>query len=445
MAVIAVSGNWHQGVVLGAAFANLGWTVRGLADSPEHAARLAAGESPVREPGLPELMVRGIASGRLRYTAVPEEAVAGADFLFLSLDTPVSDDDAPELEPLFAAVRRAAAALAGDVILVVTAQVPVGTCERLRESADQVAGGHAVRLAYVPEFLRLGQALNTFTDADRFIIGADDDAVADRVEELLAPLHRPILRMDVRSAEMTKHACNAFLAASISFANEVADLCDATGADIESVTAGMRLDRRIGPHAFLSAGLGFAGGTLGRDLRSLQELGRSHDMATHLVDAALEVNQRRADLVLRRLLGLYGTVDRLRIGILGLTYKPMTNTMRRSVALSIIRDLAARGAIVSAYDPLATMDGVDDPPPFERVSDALDAAADADALVLVTEFAGLDELDMRAIREAMRRPVLIDTRNVLDAGEMERHGFIYTGVGRGRQARLAGTALEVAT
>src|SRR5690606_34545759 len=193
-------------------------------------------------------------------------------FVFLSMDTPVSSTDEPVLDSVFDAADAIGGALRHDTVLVVTAQVPTGTSEELRERVAS-ASGRNVSVAYVPEFLRLGAAIRTFREADRFIVGCDDESVAARVAALYEPFGRPVVRMGLRSAEMTKHACNAFLAVSISFANQIADLCSAVGADVDAVTAGMKLDRRIGPDAFLSAGLGFAGGTLGRDLRALQQLG----------------------------------------------------------------------------------------------------------------------------------------------------------------------------
>jgi UDPglucose 6-dehydrogenase len=341
----------------------------------------------------------------------------------------VSDDDAADLATVFAAARSIGEALRHDAVLVVTAQVPVGTSEALR-AVVAAESGREVPVAYVPEFLRLGHAVRTFYEADRFIVGSDDDGVAARISAIYGPLGRPVVRMGIRSAEMTKHACNAFLALSISFANEIADLCSALGADIDAVTAGMRLDRRIGPDAFLSAGLGFAGGTLGRDVRALSSLGAEHGVETRLADAAFAVNRARGSLVSRQLHEIYGALAGLTVGVLGLTYKPGTSTLRRSVALEIIRELTDAGAFVLAFDPLAAAEGAD-LPRFTRVNSARAAATGADALVLVTEWDGLDALDFVPVRAAMRRPVLLDTRNRLDPQAMTRAGFEYFGVGRG--------------
>jgi UDPglucose 6-dehydrogenase len=422
-----------------------GHDVAGLARGAATASRLNAGEPPVHEPGLPDLMRQGLDAQRLRYTAAASEAIDGADFVFLSLDTPVDETDAPVLDAVFDAADAIGRALRHDTALVVTAQVPTGTSEALGERVATLSG-RAVSVAYVPEFLRLGDAIRTFHEADRFIVGCDDEAVAARVAALYEPFGRPVVRMGLRSAEMTKHACNAYLATSISFANQIADLCSAVGADVDAVTAGMKLDRRIGPDAFLSAGLGFAGGTLGRDLRALQQLGAAHEVATQLVDAAFDINRARGGLVRRQLHDIYGALAGLTVAILGLTYKPGTSTMRRSVALEIIAELAADGVHVQAFDPLAAVEP--GAPPFTRMSSARAAATGADAVVLVTEWDGLDAVDFVAVRSVMRRPVLLDMRNRLDAAAMERAGFEYYGVGRGRRAGTAAkqqaAALEVA-
>lgn len=437
MSIICIAGEWHQASVLGACFASLGHEVRGAVSTPDVAARLNAGVPPVHEPELPELMRTALQAGTLRYTEDAADALRGAEYVFLALDTPVADDDSPVLDEVVATARRVASGLSGPITLVVTAQVPVGTTERL--GAILAATGHAVVVAYVPEFLRLGTAVRTFMEADRFLIGCDDAAAAARLDALYAPLGRPVLRMDVRSAEMAKHASNAFLALSISFANEIADLCDHVGADIELVTRGMKLDARIGPRAFLSAGLGFAGGTLGRDLRALQQLGSTHGCSTLVADAAVGVNAARAALVLRHVEQLNGAAAGQHVAVLGLTYKPGTSTMRRSIALDIIRQLVARGATVSAYDPLATMDGVTDAPRFERAADPYAAAEGADAVVLVTEWDGFEDVDFGELRRRMRRPLFVDTRNRLDPDTMRRHGFTYVGVGR----RGSGSAAPV--
>ena len=227
------------------------------------------------------------------------------------------------------------------------------------------AAGHRCAVAYVPEFLRLGAAVDTFRQADRVVIGCDDSAVAERVAGLYRPLGRPIVCTDTRSAEMAKHALNAFLATSISFINEMANLCEVLDADASEVARILKLDQRIGKHAFLSPGLGFAGGTLGREVRALQKLGTARSVPTPLIDAVWQVNSARAQLITRRLTAVLGSLAGQQIGILGLTYKAGTSTLRRAISLDIIRDLVAQGAEIKAFDPLANLAEESHLPPMQ--------------------------------------------------------------------------------
>jgi UDPglucose 6-dehydrogenase len=282
--------------------------------------------------------------------------------------------------------------------------------------------GFTCEAAYVPEFLRLGTAVETFMRADRFVVGADSPAARDRVAALFRPLDRPLVTTSVRTAEMAKHAANAFLATSISFVNEIADLCEPLGADPVEVARILKLDRRIGPHAFLSPGLGYAGGTLGRELRALQRLGAEHDVETGLVDAVVAVNDARPQLVRRRLAGALGDLGGLRVALFGLTYKPGTSTLRRAISLDIARDLSAAGADVSAFDPLAELGEVDELPVAVAAS-PYGAAAGAAAVVLVTEWEGIAELDLELLRSTMSGDVFLDTRNVLEPAALREAGF----------------------
>jgi UDPglucose 6-dehydrogenase len=440
VARLCVFGEWHQAVVSSACLADAGHDVRVAVTSEAVAARLNDGIPPVHEPELPDLIQGARTAGRLEFTADLEYALRGATCALIAIDTPIRDDDTPELTSIFEAARRIGGALTGDVLLIVTAQVPVGTCEQLRDTVARECS-HTIEVAHVPEFLRLGHAVRTFMEADRFIIGSDSAGAGATAASVYEPLRRPLLRMSLRSAEMAKHASNAFLAVSISFANEIADLCSALGADIDAVTAGMKLDRRIGPGAFLSAGLGFAGGTLGRDLRALQALAASAGLETAIADAAIRVNNTRGLFVRRELQRVFGQdLAGLRVAVLGLTYKPGTSTMRRSAALQIIRDLTSAGVDVCAYDPLAVMDDVVDPPAFERAPSPQAAAHAADAVVLVTEWDGLMDLDPGLLRAEMRGSLFIDTRNLFDPPRMEQHGFRYVGVGRSAGASAAPAA-----
>ena len=461
MATICIVGLWHQASVISACLADMGHHVRGVGDDEKVVAALNAGEPPLYEPKLKAIMRRNLRAGRLKYTTDYREALDGAEFAYIAIDTAVGPDDQSDLSSIFDAARHigqatpvlsrsperseGAAEGSGELILIVSAQVPVGTCERMaaiaqeehqratRDANLQPANlqPSTIQVAYVPEFLRLGTAVDTFRCADRFVVGANDPAVAKRIAALYRPLGQPIVITSLRTAEMAKHASNAFLATSISFINEMANLCDEVGADALQVAQIMKLDRRIGKYAFLGPGLGFAGGTLGREIRALQKLGQQHRCDTPMMDAVMTVNQARARLVGQRLQRVYDSLEDLQVGVLGLTYKPGTSTLRRSIALDIILDLVAQGASVRAFDPLARLDEVADLPPFEPCADPYAVAQGSDALVLVTEWAGIRDLDLPRLRTAMRRPVFIDTRNLFDPAKMQEAGFIYLGVGRG--------------
>jgi len=429
---LCIVGLWHQATVLSACFARMGHWVTTVGDDEAAVAGLSRGRSPVVEPKLDAMLRRVIKSGHLKFTSHYDEAMHEAEFVFIAVDTPVNDQDEPQLESVVEAARKVGRYWDSNSVLCVTSQVPVGTCESLAALVCGQKPGTQCDVAYVSEFLRFGDAVNAFFHADRFIIGAHRPEVAERVAQLYLPLHRPVLRIGLRSAEMAKHACNAFLATSISFINEIANLCDRVDADSLEVAQAMKLDRRIGSQAPLSPGLGFARGTLGRDLRALQNLGREHQCDTLLPNAVMSINRTRATSVKQRLIDRYESLVGLRIGVLGITYKPGTSTLRCSVALEVIADLLAEGAEVRAYDPLADWRELDWPIKFFAISDVYSVAEGCDALVLVTEWKGIFGLDFHRLRSAMRRPVFIDTRNLFNPLEMSRAGFLYSGLGRGR-------------
>jgi UDPglucose 6-dehydrogenase len=409
----------------------MGHQVRGVGDDEKVVTALNAGEPPVYEPALKAIMRRNLRAERLKFTTDYKEALDGAEFAYIAIDTPVGPDDESDLSTIFNAARQVGRAMSGELILIVSAQVSVGTCEHIAAIVQEENPAAVFHMAYVPEFLRLGTAVDTFRRADRFVVGANNPTAAERITALYRPLGRPIIITNLRTAEMAKHASNAFLATSISFINEMANLCDEVGADALQVAQIMKSDQRIGKYAFLNPGLGFAGGTLGREIRALQRLGQQHGCDTPMVDAVMTINQARAGLVGQRLKRIYVSLEGLQVGILGLTYKTGTSTLRRSIALDIIRDLAAQGALVKAFDPLARLDEVADLPPFEPCPDPYAAAEGSDALVLVTEWAGIHDLELPRLRAAMRGPVFIDARNIFNPAAMIQAGFVYSGIGRG--------------
>ncbi len=436
MSKVCVIGIWHLGAVASACLAELGYQVIGVERDPERAAVLNKGVPPVFEPGLEELMAKHLPSGRLRYTSGLQEGVQGAPYVVIAFDTPVNEQDEPDLSPIVDTVQALAGCLEDGATVILSSQVPVGTCEALADSLRRLNPQLRFGMACVPENLRLGQAIERFLQPDLLVLGADSDATMAKVEALFSPIPAPRVRTDLRTAEMTKHAINAYLATCISFGNELANLCDEVGADAFQVAQVLRLESRVSPKAPLLPGLGFAGGTLARDMKVLKHLAEKHHYPAPLLNGVLAVNQFQNTIVVHRLEKLLGTLQAKTIGVLGLTYKPDTSTLRRSAAVEIIQALVAKGASVRAYDPKADPKEME---PYLRdftlCDDPYDVARGAHALVLITPWPEFKGLDLAHLRALMHSPVLLDAPNMLDPGQATQAGFLYQGVGRGARPR----------
>ena len=426
-----VVGIWHLGSVVSACLADLGYRVIGVDRDPQRVKDLNKGVPPLFEPGLAELMTKNIESKRLSYTTELDSALKDAKYVLITFDTPVDARDEVDLSKIFKTSVELGKYLEDGSVVIVSSQVPVGTCEKMASFIASQRPSLSFGMAYVPENLRLGQAIERFRHPDMIVIGSDSVATQAKVEELLSVVQAPKLKVGLRTAEMTKHAINAYLATSISFINEFANLCDEVGADAAKVAEAMRLDGRIGAKAPLRPGLGFAGGTLARDLKVLQKLGEKAGYRTHLINSVLRVNQQQNRIVAGKLRRIYGSLQNLTVGILGLTYKAGTSTLRRSASLEIIRDLTDGGARVKAYDPKADLREVQVHGEFEFCSDPYAVASDSDALVFVTGWPEFKELDFSRIKSLMKKPVVIDAQNMLDTERMIQMGFVYLGVGRG--------------
>jgi len=428
---VCVIGLWHLGLVTAACLADLGRTVVGFDTSPELIDGLRSGRLPLFEPGLEELLAQGIAEERLSFTDDPREALSGARYVIVAYDTTVDESDESDLSQVMGAASLMAEHLEDGSIVIISSQVPVGTCQQIQETIRDARPSLEFGIACVPENLRLGQAIERFKKPDMIVIGSDDPTAASAVDALLTGVDAPRIVVGTRTAEMTKHALNAFLATSISFANEMANLCDVAGADALDVARALHLDRRVGPLAPLRPGLGFAGGTLARDLKTLRRLGERSGTETPLINGVLTVNEQQNRVVARKLTETCGSLQGITVGVLGLTYKPGTSTLRRSIALEIISELTSLGAAVKAFDPRANREELPDIANFEFCPDASAVAEGSDALVIVTEWPEFRDLDFAAIKMSMRTPVLVDAQNMLDANEMTGMGFQYLGVGRG--------------
>ena len=420
---IAVFGAGYVGLVTGACFAELGHRVTVRDVLPERIEGLRRGEVPIFEPGLDELIAKN--EGRLRFTLVAAEAVEGADFVFVCVDTPpVPYSGDADLSRVWTVVEELPS-VEGRPVLVMKSTVPVGTGEKVRTALDQRGLGH---VGYVsnPEFTAEGTALKDFMEPDRIVIGAFDAADADAVAELHAGIDAPIVRADVASAEMTKLAANAALMTRISFINEIANVCEATGADVVKVAEGIGYDRRIGK-SFLRAGVGFGGSCFPKDSLALKQLAANSGYHFQVLNAVIEVNELQKRRVIGKLQDLLGGLRGKRIALLGLAFKPNTDDTREAPAFVLAGRLAAEGAEVVAWDPVAHADGLDG---VEQVASVEDAAREADAVVLVTEWPQLADVDWASLAATMRSAVFVDGRNMLDPEVMREAGYRYAAIGR---------------
>jgi UDPglucose 6-dehydrogenase len=425
---VAVYGLWHLGCVTAACVSAAGNKVVGLDPDENAVARLRSGAPPIHEPGLAELIRAEVAAGRLSFTSQPGEALRSAEVLWVTFDTPVDEQDIADAD----FVRRRLDAVAGSIppkcIVLVSSQVPVGFTRKLRE--DWKSRG--LRYAYSPENLRLGKAIETFRAPERVVIGVSDDSARPALEALFAPFTPRVEWMSVESAEMTKHALNAFLAMSVTFANELARLCEAVGADAREVERGLKSEGRIGPKAYLSPGAAFGGGTLARDLRFLTGFGRTHGLDTPLFDGVLASNEVHKQWVRRKVAELLGSaMNGATVAVLGLTYKPGTDTLRRSPAVELCRWLHGQGVSVRAHDPAVRELPADLKPVIDLRATAADALTGADLAVVATEWPDFRSLRADDFVRAMRRPRVIDPTWFLAPVLADAAGIAYVATGRG--------------
>jgi UDPglucose 6-dehydrogenase len=419
---IAVFGAGYVGLVTGACFAELGHRVVVRDVIGERVDALRRGEVPIYEPGLDELLERN--AERLTYTTDVAEAIDGAEFVFVAVGTPPTYSGDADLSAVWTVIDE----LSGvdhRIVVAMKSTVPVGTGEKVRHRLDERGLGH---VGYVsnPEFTAEGTAVKDFMQPDRIVIGAFDEADGDGVEELHGGIEAPVVRADVASAEMIKLAANAALMTRISFINEIANVCEATGADVVKVAEGIGHDRRIGK-SFLRAGVGFGGSCFPKDSLALKQLAANSGYHFQVLNAVIEVNELQKRRVVGKLSELLGTLRGKRIALLGLAFKPNTDDTREAPAFVLAGRLLAEGADVVVWDPVASSDGLYG---VEQVESVDRAAEGADAVVLVTEWPELADVDWGAIAATMRRTVFVDGRNMLDPETMRAAGFRYDAIGR---------------
>jgi UDPglucose 6-dehydrogenase len=441
LATICVIGTGYVGLVTGTCFADLGNRVTCVDIIEEKIERLKQGVLPIYEPGLEEMVERNVHAGRLHFTTSYSEGLDNVDFIFIAVNTPTNatTQGGADMRYVENAARSIAQELDHYAVIINKSTVPVGSGDVVTRIIRKNLSRADAQFAVVsnPEFLREGSAIQDFQMPDRVVLGSSDEEAARKVATLYLPLRAPIVITDLYTAEMIKYASNAFLATKISFINEIAQICERLGADVKEVAAGMGYDKRIG-RAFLDAGLGFGGSCFPKDVRALAYMADEAGLHPQLLRAVMEINQDQRRLVVTKLTSILGSLRGCTIGVLGLAFKPNTDDMREAASVDIIRWVTSQGADVRAYDPVALTTGRDalerEGVRMEQVqfcSDAYEAAQGADALVIVTEWNEFKSLDMLQIRATMRRPVVIDGRNVYESTEMNRLGFIYRGMGRG--------------
>jgi UDPglucose 6-dehydrogenase len=422
---VAVYGLWHLGSVISACLASAGRATVGLDLDADVVANLGRGKPPLFEPGLTERIAAGLASGRLSFTTQPEEALRDAEVLWVSFDTPVDDRDEADVSYVRDRLETVADRIQPGTLVLVSSQVPVGFTGALERDWK----GRGLRFACSPENLRLGKALDSFEHPERVVVGVRDESDKPLLASLFGPFCSRIEWMSIESAEMTKHAVNAFLATSVAFINELARLGEVLGADAEEVARGLKSEGRIGPRAYLSPGAAFAGGTLARDLRFLAGFGQRHRIATPLVDGVLASNDVHKQWLRDRLHEMLSTLDHPVVAVLGLTYKPGTSTLRRSSSLELCAWLHDQGVRVQAHDPAIGGTSEELPAAVHLYASPREALTGADVAVVATEWPDYRRLTAEDFLTSMRRSCIVDPNRFLSGQLGHQPRIVYVAPG----------------
>ncbi|MBN2609727.1 MAG: UDP-glucose/GDP-mannose dehydrogenase family protein [Candidatus Fermentibacteraceae bacterium] len=430
---IAVVGSGYVGLVAATCLSEMGNDVICVDNDKKKIEDLNNGIIPIYEPGLKPMIERNTVEERLVFTTDIARAVRESAIIFIAVGTPPDEDGSADLKHVLSVASDIATHMDGSRIVVNKSTVPVGTADLVRKQI-QDRTKHPVHIVSNPEFLKEGTAIDDFMKPDRVVIGTDSEEVADTMKELYSPFVRtnnPVLVMSNRSAEMTKYVANSLLATRISFMNEIANMCDAVGADVHDIRIGIGSDRRIGP-SFLFPGAGFGGSCFPKDIRALQKTALENDVELRVLKAVTDVNEDQKKILVRKVMEHFGQdLDGLNIGVWGISFKPNTDDIREAPALTVIKGLLSKGASISVYDPQAMEnarrilgDGV------RYATSVYDALTGADALVLVTEWTEFREPDFPRISGIMRNPVVFDGRNVFNPVKLRKIGFTYYGIGR---------------
>ena len=440
MKQICVIGVGYVGLVTATCFADLGNRVIALDISEEKIKGLRRGEMPIYEPGLKELVDRNVHAGRLTFTTSYTEGLQGTEFVFIAVGTPEGVDGEADLQYVAMAAQTVAQTMTEPLIIVNKSTVPVGTGDWV---ADIVRRHQPAPVPFsvvsCPEFLREGSAISDFMQPHRSVLGSLDRDAAEKVAQIHLPLRAPIIITDLRTAEMIKYASNAFLATKISFINEIANICEALGADVKEVAIGMGYDKRIGP-MFLDAGLGYGGSCFPKDVKALAYMASEKGRHPQLLYAVMDINNDRRPMAVARVQEMLGDLNGKTIGLLGLSFKPNTDDMRDAPAIDIARALYAEGANVRGYDPVAMDVAKPFLPEVDLFPDPYSMLQGCDALMVVTEWNEFKQLDLQRVRNQMNQPIVFDGRNIYDPETMLLLGFQYRGLGRGYDGIKQGQA-----
>ncbi|HWR88133.1 MAG TPA: UDP-glucose/GDP-mannose dehydrogenase family protein [Acidiferrobacterales bacterium] len=437
---ITIIGSGYVGLVSGACFADLGNDVVCLDVDEKKIAQLRGGGIPIYEPGLQSLVSQNVAAGRLRFTTDVEEGVAHGAVQFIAVGTPSDQDGSADMRYVIAAARNIGRSMNEYCVIVNKSTVPVGTAERVRAAITEELAKRGLDLPFSvvsnPEFLKEGAAVGDFMRPDRIVVGSSDERATQIMRQLYAPIlrnHDRMLVMDPRSAELTKYAANAMLATRISFMNELANLAEKVGANIESVRHGIGSDQRIGYH-FLYAGVGYGGSCFPKDIKALQHTAGEYGMQLTIVDSVEKVNRTQKQRLLEKVRGRFGEhLDRLHFAVWGLSFKPNTDDMREAPSRVVINGLLARGATITVYDPVAMEEAKKifaDEPGVRFASSTVGALDGADALIIVTEWKEFRSPDFEDMKKRMKSPVVFDGRNLYAPALMRDSGIEYFSVGR---------------
>lgn len=429
---IGVIGLWHLGEVYSAGLADLGHEVIGFDKNSEVVSNLNKSIPPLSEPNLAKIIGKNIKNGRLSFTdSFPR--LKTRDIIWVAFDTPVDEKDNVDLSTIWDFFKANSKFFKNNVLIVISSQVPVGTCVEIEKFLRKLRPKLAFDLAYAPENLQLGRAVKSFFEPDRIVIGASNRKVIQKIENIFSGIKTDFLRMNMASAELSKHALNAFLATSIGFIDDISDLSQAYGANAVDITKSLRSDKRIGPYAYLDAGIGFSGGTLARDLKTLIKKGREAGIKVPLISVVFNRNNLRRNQVVKYLKKYLGALGGKKIAVLGLTYKPGTSTLRRAMSLEIVAKLKKAGAIISTHDPLADQNEAELLTKSKFYEDPYAALKNSCAAVFVNNSPEFKKINFRKMKSLMKKPfIFFDTGNYFyeQENKIKKRGFTYIGIGR---------------